>query len=174
MNAPPGPNRPLCMSALSEFYESIVTRAFNPLHPITRFLVNWHLTLSQSDSCITHVLTSPIDGWIVKYTPFRGPWRKKSGLYFERYIIPDLSSPNGVIKRLNLDHMGFLMMIPSWEKNTSWYLWVQNISTENSDKGSRYNLYSLSVIRSFAGFTKIFIFLFLLFEVMHDWWIYKM
>ena len=48
-NPYPDPTRSSWISASSEFYGSIVTRAFDKLQPITVFLANFNLTLSQSD-----------------------------------------------------------------------------------------------------------------------------
>ena len=116
MNDSLNPTRYVWISASSELYVSIVRRAFGILQPITVLLINFNLTLSQSESYINHVLTSSTYGWSVKGTPFLGLQKKNSKHYFERYPRPDLSSPNGVVKRRNLDHMGVFILMPSCGK----------------------------------------------------------
>ena len=77
---------------------------------------------------ITHVFASSIYILIVKGTPFLGLRQKQFKPLFWIYLQPDLSSPNGVVKRYNMDNMGFFMLMPSFRKNIIWYFWVQNIN----------------------------------------------
>ena len=76
LDAPPYPIRSLWVTYLSELYVSIATRAFNMFQPITAILTNCNLTLYQSESYITCVLTSYISGWSLKSTSFPGLCRK--------------------------------------------------------------------------------------------------
>ena len=57
-------------------------------------------------------------------------WTKEffSDLYSKIYLWPDLSSPNGVFERHNLDHMGVFMPTRSCGINISWYFSFQNIN----------------------------------------------
>ena len=170
---PPDPTISLWISALSYLYGSIVTRAFDLSQPVTMFIKNCNLVLFQSDSYITHVLTSSISGWSVKGTPFLGLWRKVFFALILKYIFDQTSPlPNVVAKRLNLDHMGDFTPTPSCGNNFIWF-WESYISTENSGEGSRSNVYSLGAIRSSAGLTKWLLFFPLCVEVLTNWWASK-
>ena len=49
-------------------------------------------------------------------------------LYCERYLQPDLCSPNVVVDKRYLYHMEVFMETPSCGNIISWYLWFQNIN----------------------------------------------
>ena len=57
------------------------------------------------------------------------PWT--TGNFFLAFILKDIfyqtsPSPNGVVERRDMDHMGFSKPMSSCRKRISWYLWVQN------------------------------------------------
>ena len=142
----------LWILASSEFFVFIVTGAFDPPQWITIFLTNYNLTLSQSDSYITRVLRYSICGWILKGTSFLGLWIKVLLTFILKYIF-DKNSPHQM--ELRIDVIWIIWEFSFWHRPMETLLadiCELKISTENSGKGSRSNVYSLDVLRSSTVF----------------------
>ena len=154
-NAPPYPTRSLWISALSEFYGPIVTRYFDPLQPINLFFTNFNLTLSQSGSYITRMLTYYISAWSVKGTPLIRLRRKVFPDFIFKYIL-DQTPPRQM--ELSRDVI-WIMWEVSCRRHPADTLLADicepKISTENSAKGIVSYAYALCVIISSAGFPKL-------------------
>ena len=104
-------------------------------------------------------------------TPFLGLWNKFN--FILKYIF-DHTSPHQM--ELSRDIICII-----WEfscrclpvENLLADVWESKISTENIGEGIRSNVYSLSAIRSFAGFPKRLLFLFTFVEVIPNWRVRK-
>ena len=113
--------------------------------------------------------------WWMKRENYTLPWTTEvffPGIYSERYLWPDLSLPNGVVKRCKMDHMGFFMPITPCGKILAG-ICESKISTDNSYEGIRPSVYSLVLIKWFVGFPKLLSSLFPCVKVMPDWRVIK-
>ena len=154
MNAPPDPTISLVISYLIDLYGSIVTRAFDPSHPMTMFLTNCNLTLFQSDSHITCMLKSSMSEWIVKVTLFLGLWIN----FLSEFILENIFDQTYL---LQMDFPNYIICIiwefSCWRRPVETLLadiCESKIPTESSGKGIRSNVYSLGVIIWSAFFPK--------------------